>query len=387
MIRRNPAWLGYACLRCAATYGRESLTRGCPACRDAGRASNVVARYAGTAQAGLAHTRQPLWDIPSLGEGDTPLVTVAHPLTAAGSLHLKMEAFNPTGSHKDRMSRLVTAEAARLGKKGVVAASSGNAAVSLAAYAARNRLACTIITSRCASRALRRRIADFGATLRFADSLAERWQLTEQVAGHEDALPATNYQIPAVGSNPIGIEGYKTIAYELISQCERVPDWVISPSCRCDLLLGLQLGFAEAVQAGLIARAPRLVATEPFARLSSVVHQGAALDSVFPGTTQQASIAGCYTTYQGVAALGDRGRALVINDATATHARRRLLGQGIQLEACAAAAYGALDHLHNDGLLQATDAVVVIATAAETTPLVEDGPSSFAQETPTEEPT
>lgn len=384
MIRPNPDWLGYRCLQCRATYSREPLTRGCPACLAEGRPSNVVAWY--TTHSRQTYHRQPLEDLPSLGEGNTPLVRVTHPALPEGEVLLKMEAFNPTGSHKDRMSRLVTAEAVRLGKTGVVAASSGNAAVSLAAYAARNGLACTIITGSRTSQAMRDRITAYGANLCFADTLPERWRLTAEVVTHENALAATNFHIPAVGSNPIGIEGYKAIAAELLEQCDPLPDWVISPSCRCDLLLGLKLGFDEALQAGRIQRAPRLVATEPFPRLSQVVHHDVPADTVFPGTTDQASIAGCYTTYQGVAALVDEGRALVINDETAAAARRQLLQQGVQLEACAAAAYGAVERLTADGDLNPTDKVVVIATAAETTPLVEVETPTSMLETPKEDP-
>ena len=58
------------------------------------------------------------------------------------SLWVKHEELNPTGSFKDRESAVVLAVALEKGIDSVYVASSGNAAVSTAAYAQKARLAC-----------------------------------------------------------------------------------------------------------------------------------------------------------------------------------------------------------------------------------------------------
>src|SRR5215216_4260131 len=75
----------------------------------------------------------------SLGEGDTPLVTLprwgaAHGLDA---VYAKLEFANPTGSFKDRGMVALVAVAVEQGARHLVEDSSGNAGAAAAAYAAR----------------------------------------------------------------------------------------------------------------------------------------------------------------------------------------------------------------------------------------------------------
>lgn len=84
----------------------------------------------------------------SLGEGNTPLIRLFNlekQLSWRGELWAKCEYQNPTGSFKDRGSLVEIAQAIKLNKSGVVCASTGNMAASLAAYAARAGLACVVI--------------------------------------------------------------------------------------------------------------------------------------------------------------------------------------------------------------------------------------------------
>ncbi|MEM4298187.1 MAG: pyridoxal-phosphate dependent enzyme, partial [Nitrososphaerota archaeon] len=50
------------------------------------------------------------------------------------NLFLKVEAWNPTGSHKDRQISLATSRAVELGYRVTVTSSSGNVGASMAAY-------------------------------------------------------------------------------------------------------------------------------------------------------------------------------------------------------------------------------------------------------------
>ena len=81
-----------------------------------------------------------------LGEGGTPLLDFT-PSVPVGRLLLKAEWMNPTGSHKDRASPLVLARAIEIGARGIACASSGNAGISVAAYAALVGLPCRVIVT------------------------------------------------------------------------------------------------------------------------------------------------------------------------------------------------------------------------------------------------
>src|SRR4051795_9769138 len=66
--------------------------------------------------------------VPSLGEGDTPLLLSRRIGPALGLPHLyfKNEGVNPSGAFKDRAGALAAALALEAGAEGVLTASSGN---------------------------------------------------------------------------------------------------------------------------------------------------------------------------------------------------------------------------------------------------------------------
>lgn len=84
----------------------------------------------------------------TLGEGNTPLIrlfSLEKKLEWRGQIWAKAEYQNPTGSFKDRGSIVEIEEAIVQKKSGVVCASTGNMAASLAAYAARAKLSCMVV--------------------------------------------------------------------------------------------------------------------------------------------------------------------------------------------------------------------------------------------------
>ena len=83
-----------------------------------------------------------------IGQANTPLIRLSNleeKLEWLGSLWAKAEYQNPTGSFKDRGSAAEITEALRQKKAGVVCASTGNMAASLAAYAAKANLQCVVV--------------------------------------------------------------------------------------------------------------------------------------------------------------------------------------------------------------------------------------------------
>lgn len=370
-IERNPALSGLRCLRCDTLFPVLDLPAGCPHCAEAGEPASLAAAYSrlptrlaresdGHPWGAWLPYRQGL----SLGEGDTPRIELPRLAIELGvrRLSLKNEGMNPTGSHKDRMSAQAVSRALDVGARTVVLASSGNAAVSAAAYCAAAGLACEVATYGDMPEAFVRALSGLGARrVSFAHGY-ERWRHVRQRVERDGAFPLTNYSLPAVGSPAFGVEGYKAIALECAAQGP-VPDHILVPTARGDLLWGLHAGFAQLRQAGLIERQPRLWAVEPFARLSRVL-AGESLQGEFPGATEQFSIAGNTVTFQQRKAVQDSGGgAVVVGDAQARKGQEALAREGVTGELCAGATAAALAQLLQRGCIEPQAHVMLLFTS------------------------
>lgn len=156
----------------------------------------------------------------SLGEGATPLVK-GQGLSVAVDLPgllIKDEARNPTGSVDDRAMAAVVGRARELGVGRVSLAPGDRAWPSAQAF----------------------------ATLHGLDL---------DDAEEEGSLP--------VADAPWGVEGLKSIAFELVVELGRAPDVVLCPTGRGALLVGIAKGLQELEDLGwLRPRACRLVAVQ-----------------------------------------------------------------------------------------------------------------------------
>lgn len=362
---------GMICLRCDAAWPVETYAAGCPRCASEGHASNLKLTYDG--QSGEMRLPEAL----ALGEGGTPCIelpTLAQAMKV-GRLTAKLEWCNPTGSHKDRMSARLIARALSCDVPLVVAASSGNGGVSIAAYAAHAGLPTEIAITAALAPSYRRAMAAHGARLVEAPDSLARWDhLARRVA--EGAFAATNYRLPAIGTDPFGIEGYKTLAAELAGS--EPPDVVIVPSSRGDLLSGLRLGFEE-IGGGM----PRLIAVEPFPRLARVM-AGEDYRSRFEGHTAQVSTAGETVTFQALAALrATSGLSVPVDDTAARQAQAALAGCGLHAELSAAAGLAAVQAMACDGCLAGRHVTLVLTGSGLRDPGAHDlAPRPHANERP-----
>ena len=200
--------------------------------------------------------RLPFASFLSLGEGDTPVARL-HRLTEELSLDavdIKLEGSNPTGSHKDRMTSQFVARAVAKRAPVVAAASSGNAGASLAAYAAAAGLRCAIVTTPKMSSAWRRAIELTGAELHFVEDPLDRWRFIREKSESDGWFSATNVCLPPTSSEPFGVDGYKTLAYELAQDPQTArADTILVPTARGDLLWGIYAGLKELVDENVLA--------------------------------------------------------------------------------------------------------------------------------------
>ena len=182
----------------------------------------------------------------TLGEGGTPL----HRLESLGrslgveALLGKDETRNPTWSFKDRLACIAVSMARKLGAPAVVSSSTGKAGASVAAYAAKAGLPCIVFTAKGVVGPLAAQMRVYGATVIAVANKADRWPLMQHAVREFGWFPTSPFFGPVVGSNPYGIEGYKTLAYEVVEQMGwQVPDCCVLPVCYGDALIGMWRGF------------------------------------------------------------------------------------------------------------------------------------------------
>jgi len=374
---------GLECLRCGAHYPPQELFTGCPRCLADGRPSNVTPTYRyddlrldRDTLAGRPHT---MWryrellpvtgDPVTLAEGGTPLLP-ARRLGAAwriGHLLIKDESRNPTGSFKDRMASVTVTHAREMGYRTVAIASSGNAGAALAAYAARAGLDCVVLTVASAPPALMAQMQALGAKLVATASPQERWTLLRMAVEELGWYPAGNFLDVPIGSNPYGVDGYKTIALEILESLDwHVPAQVFLPVCYGDGLWGVAKGFAEAYRLGLADRVPTLVAGEVFGPLATALAEH--LDDVRPVPTSRSvaiSIAAGVSTYQALHALRHTsGAAYAVDDAELLDVQTELgVREGIFAEASSVASLAAVRRMAREGALASEEPLVALMTA------------------------
>lgn len=380
---------------------------GCARCRGEGVAVNLRVTYPASAfrtvqdRHGFDLEERGVWryhpllparleDAIWLGEGETPLVYAGAlgALVGLEHLYLKVEARNPTGSYKDRMAAVIVARARELGAKTVTVATSGNAGASLAAYATVAGLGCVVFTTAAAPLSLKAQMRALGAKVVALPASMDRLTIMQAAVERYGWHCASNYLPIPVGSNPYGVEGYKTLAFEVWEQMGREgPDVMALPVCYGDGLAGTAYGFADLAELGFIRRVPRLVAGEVWGPLSHA--QAEKLEAPAPveaGPTVAFSIGGGRSTYQALHALQETdGRAVTVTDAELLSWQAELgRWEGLYAEASSLASVAALARLRQDDRLGPSAVAVAVITA---TGLKDPGAGSIAADVPVIEPT
>lgn len=377
--------IGLECLRCSALFEGAAIFTGCPRCRESGVAASLSVKLDLSALHGLTPEALPatprsLWryralmpvtaEPVSLGEGATPLVHLARLGRRLGfpRLYVKDESQNPTWSYKDRLCSVAVTHAVQTGARVVTISSTGNHGASTAAYAARAGLPCVIFTLASVPDTMKTLMQAYGAAVVACATSEARWTLMRQGIERFGWYPTSGFQAPPVGSNPYGVDGYKTIAYEIADDLGWVaPDVVIIPSAYSDGLFGVWKGFAELHALGLVKTTPRMIAAEPFGPLAHAIDAGLDVPEIVDGgSTVAFSIGSRYGTYQGLAALKQSGGMGVrITDEGVFEAQRALAREeGIFAEPSSAAALTALMQLRARKAIDPEQTVVLLSTSS-----------------------
>lgn len=194
--------------------------------------------------------------IVTLFEGNTPIYDAPRSAKYSGlaALRFKHQGCNPTGSFKDTGMCVAVTQALLLGARTVVCASTGNTAASLAAYAARAGLQPAILLPRGQITASKlAQSMDYGALVCEIDGNFDDCMRLIQELGEDPSIYVAN------SINPFRIEGQKTVAFEMMNQCDwQVPDHVVVPGGNMGNSSALGKGFEELLALGLIKRLPKL---------------------------------------------------------------------------------------------------------------------------------
>lgn len=375
--------VGLACIRCGATYSLASEVWDCDRCRAVAPA-NLTVQYATPPRLRpdvLAGRPPTLWryaealpvepeEAVTLGEGLTPLIPLPRLAAELGvaALYVKDESRNPTWSTKDRLATVAISAARKLGARVIASSSSGNAGAAVAAYAARAGLPCVVVTFHGAAAPMVAQMRAYGAMVLTVRDKGDRWTLLEAGIRRFGWFPTSPFFAPAVGSNPLGVEGYKTLAYEIAEQLHwRPPEWCAVPVCYGDGLYGLWKGFEELRHAGLVATGPRLVAAEVFGSLGAALASGGDVVPLMPKThdTIALSIGTTRSTYQALHAVrASGGTAVTVRDDSLLYWQARLASEGVYAEPSAVAPLSAVAALRARGRIPREASVVVVVTAS-----------------------
>ena len=267
---------GLRCVLCGAVYahGEEEYT--CPRCGiegilDVEYDHELIARTFG-ASALEADRDLSLWryrallplpdDVvpPRLQVGFTPVVeapALAKEL-GLGAFFVKDDGRNPTASFKDRASSVGVTRARWLGRKEITCSSTGNAASSLAGFAAEAGMKAFIFVPASAPEAKIAQLLVYGAKVFLVEG------------PYEDAFKTCQSSVEAFGwynrncaINPYLVEGKKTCGLEIAEQMRgRMPDVVTVALGDGCTTAGIWKGLVEMKRHAVIDRLPRLLAVQ-----------------------------------------------------------------------------------------------------------------------------
>lgn len=301
----------------------------------------------------------------SLGEGFTPL-TVSEELAkevGVSELYFKNESLNPTWSFKDRGTSVAIQHALKLGYRKIGTVSSGNMATSVAAYGAKAKLKAYIFVKH-------------DIPVEKVNPIAMYNPYLLKINGNYEDLYSRSYEIGKdndiyfMNSDaPFRIEGSKTIAFEICEQLEfNVPDYVVIPTSAGGNTRGIEKGFREFYNCGLIENMPRIIAAQAsgcspivkafengkeevikFENFHTIAH---AIENPFPPSGNQV-----------LRMLNKNGGIAVgVSEEEIIDAQRKLASDGIFIQPASAVPYAAVKKLKEVGYFNGSERIVCVAT-------------------------
>ena len=311
-----------------------------------------------------------------LGAGSTPLVRSRRigPAEGLEQLYFKLENANPTASYKDRFAAVAISHMLASGQTRCVATSSGNAGAAMAAHCAAAGIKCEVALIVTAPSGKVNQMLVYGADLYRVEQFGRDKNITRDTferLRQRGARPGSAMQITAYCYSPIGMEGVKTISYEVAEQLEPPAEHVFIPVCGGGLALAVARGFVDLVDDRALVQSPRIECVQPMGNDTVAGSLRTDSDKATPIAKSTTEISGlqCPSILDGDELVDAAKRSggtghLVSDDAIYTMQNRLAREEGIFSEpAGAVAAAGAVEARRN-GLISADAVVVCLVTGS-----------------------
>jgi threonine synthase len=377
------------CINCASEFDLDERIYVCSRCGDLldiersesqfQDVETLRALWRERLQSGDARDRSGVWrfreflpfndavDVVSLGEGNTPLYDAPRSAEYAGlgSLKLKHQGNNPTGSFKDTGMTVAVSQALKLGMRLVACASTGNTAASLAAYAARARMLCAILVPEGqVSDAKLAQALDYGAKVLEIEGNFDVCMRVIQDLAQQSSLYLVN------SINPFRIEGQKTVAFELAEQLGwQVPDHLVVPGGNLGNSSAFGKGFRELLSCKFVLKQSRVSVIQaegaaPFARFYDQNGEAAFVNEQRPQTLATAIKIGAPVSWKKAwrAVSETGGRVITVSEQEIADAKATIGRDGIGCEPASATTVAGIRKLVKDGFIKKNESVVAVLT-------------------------
>lgn len=303
----------------------------------------------------------------SLGEGFTPLIENKKLANEIGisNLWFKNETMNPTWSFKDRgtVSGVLYALSQNYKKIGTV--STGNMAVSVAAYGKLSNLSTYVFVSDNIPEEKLNPIAIHGANLvKVVGDYGDLYYKALEL-GERNEVCFIN------SDSPFRVLGYKTLAFEICEQLNfDIPNFVIVPTGAGGNIRGIIRGFEEFYESGYINKIPTFVSAQ-----SKGVNP---IDLAFKNNEEKISRVKNPKTITG--AIGNpfppsgnrvlkllkenKGYTIASTNEEIIIAQKTLAENGLFVQPASACSYSGLIHLIKEGIVTKNDTVACVLTGS-----------------------
>jgi threonine synthase len=369
------------CINCKTHYGIDEVVYFCPKCGDILEIKFDMKELTETLKTSDWKTKplsvwryRPFMPIHeatrliTLGEGGTGLHRSQRLGDELGlnEVYVKNEGENPTGSFKDRGMTGGVTKASELGARHVICASTGNTSASLAAYAARAGLKCTVLipSGKIAYGKLAQAMIHGAKVLQVRGNFDQALEFVLKLAEKHKSIYLLN------SINPFRIEGQKSLGYEICEQLNyEAPDRIIIPVGNAGNISAVWKGMTEFYQLGLIKKLPKMTGIQ--AAGSAPIVQAIKTKSnkiipvEHPETVATAIRIGAPVSWKkAVNAIREsHGTAEPVTDDEILAAQKMLARiEGIFVEPASASSIAGLKKLVRNGVIDRDEKVVCITT-------------------------
>ncbi len=369
------------CINCHTKYDIDEIVYFCKKCGDILEIKIDMERAAETVKTGdFKKTPLSVWRyrdfmpiheatrLVTLNEGGTGLHRSERLGEALGltNLWIKNEGENPTGSFKDRGMTVGVTKAVELGARHVICASTGNTSASLAAYAARAGIKCTVLipSGKIAYGKLSQAMIHGAKVLQVKGNFDEALEFVLKLAEKHSSIYLLN------SINPFRIEGQKSLGYEICEQLNYdAPDRLIVPVGNAGNISAIYKGFSEFYKLGLIKHIPKMTGIQaagsaPIAKAIKS-HSNKIVPVAEPETVATAIRIGAPVSWKkAINAINEsHGTAETVTDEEILDAQKLLAQiEGIFVEPASASSIAGLKKLVRNGIINKDERIVCVTT-------------------------